>query len=398
MDETPPESDELLRSEAWQATTQGFPAGEFRQAHADSHPNFGPVELLSREEREENQNNQLAKGATPAHGAGNRATFEEPHPMRTCFERDLDRIKHSTPWRRLARKTQVFIFPQDHQRSRMTHAIEVAQIAVAVARALRLNVTLTEAIALAHDCGHGPGGHASEDALSVFLPGGYDHAVWGADVTLLPLNLCEETLDGIRNHSWSRPTPSTPEGEVVSWADRIAYLVHDFDDARRAGIVQDKDLPSQVSQLCGLESRDQINAFVNALLQTSAPHGQLLMDAEHFSALAAFRDFNYEHIYTRLESLQQSAIVITMMRELVNRYIDHPELMEGTEQATTLSPRTDETTRVAVSYVGGMTDSYLGQKVVQLLGWDPQRLPGYIMKGPITESPADSADAFPMFT
>ena len=143
------------------------------------------------------------------------------------------------------------MFPDDHQRTRLTHALEVAQVATSVARALGLNVALTEAIALGHDCGHGPGGHASEDALSPYVAGGYDHAVWGADVTLAPLNLCAETLDGIRNHSWSRPAPATPEGEVVSWADRIAYVCHDFEDAVAAGIVGADMLPAIVAERCG---------------------------------------------------------------------------------------------------------------------------------------------------
>ena len=138
----------------------------------------------------------------------------------------------------------MFVFPDDHQRTRLTHALEVAQVATSIARALGLNVALTDAIALGHDCGHGPGGHASEDALSPYVAGGYDHAVWGADVTLTPLNLCIETLDGIRNHSWSRPAPLTPEGEVVSWADRIAYVCHDFEDAVDARIVSPDELPA----------------------------------------------------------------------------------------------------------------------------------------------------------
>src|SRR5205814_5753273 len=135
--------------------------------------------------------------------------------------------------------------------------LEVAQVAVSLARALGLNVALTEAIALGHDCGHGPGGHASEDALSPYVPDGYDHAVWGADVTLAGLNLCAETLDGIRNHSWSRPAPSTPEGEVVSWADRIAYVCHDFEDAVDAGIVTAAMLPDPVRAIVGGERRSR---------------------------------------------------------------------------------------------------------------------------------------------
>ena len=180
----------------------------------------------------------------PARRARAIACVEEaPDPYRTCFERDRDRILHSNAFRRLAGKTQVFVFPDDHQRTRLTHALEVAQVARSVSQTLGLNVALTEAIALGHDCGHGPGGHASEDALTPYVAEGYDHAVWGADVTLLPLNLCAETLDGVRNHSWSRPAPGTPEGEVVSWADRIAYVCHDFEDAVAAGIVSPDMLP-----------------------------------------------------------------------------------------------------------------------------------------------------------
>ena len=130
------------------------------------------------------------------------------------------------PFRRLAGKCQVFIAPDDdHLRTRLTHAIEVAQVAVSIARPVGLNVALTAAAATGHDCGHGPAGHASEEALSPFLPGGYHHAVYGADVVLAPLNLCAETLDAVRNHSWNRPAPATPEGEVVAWADRIAYVL-----------------------------------------------------------------------------------------------------------------------------------------------------------------------------
>ncbi|NKB41713.1 MAG: HD domain-containing protein, partial [Ilumatobacter sp.] len=171
---------------------------------------------MTREAREERDALMLASNATQASGAGSRAVEETADPFRTCFERDRDRILHDSAFRRLAGKTQVFVFPGDHQRNRMTHALEVAQVARSVATALSLNVPLVEAMAIGHDCGHGPGGHASEDALSPFLEGGFDHAPWGADITLAPLNLCTETLDGIRNHSWSLPAPKTPEGEVVS--------------------------------------------------------------------------------------------------------------------------------------------------------------------------------------
>ena len=242
------------RARSWAATMAGHGHQGVRHAHADSAAVLGneaSVPPLGREAREECDDALLAPGATRAAGAGRRAVEEEPDAWRTCFERDRDRIQHSAAFRRLAGKTQVFIFPADHQRTRLTHAIEVAQVATGIARACRLNVALTEAIALGHDCGHGPGGHASEDALGSFLPDGFDHAVWGADVSLADLNLCEETLDGIRNHSWSRPAPCTPEGEVVSWADRIAYVCHDWEDAESAGIVTPALLPEVVRERCG---------------------------------------------------------------------------------------------------------------------------------------------------
>ncbi|NCW84562.1 MAG: HD domain-containing protein, partial [Acidimicrobiia bacterium] len=173
---------------------------EIRRAHSDSWAGSGSRDLVDRRKREELEDRNLTVLATRSFAAGNRAIEEEPDKFRTCFERDRDRILHASSFRRLAGKTQVFVFPQDHQRTRLTHALEVAQVATSVARAIGVNVALTEAIALGHDCGHGPGGHASEDALSPYVDGGYDHAVWGADVTLVPLNLCVETLDGIRNH------------------------------------------------------------------------------------------------------------------------------------------------------------------------------------------------------
>src|SRR4051812_17389547 len=192
------------RAERWASTMRGVADDGLVVAHADSWAGPGAPWQLARAAREEAEDRALAPLATRAHLGGERAVEEEPDPWRTCFERDRDRILQASAFRRLAGKTQVFIFPDDHQRTRLTHALEVAQVAVSIARAARLNVTLAEAIALGHDCGHGPGGHASEDAFSSFLPQGFDHAVWDADVVLAPLNLCGETLDGVRNHSWSR--------------------------------------------------------------------------------------------------------------------------------------------------------------------------------------------------
>lgn len=320
----------------------------------------------------------LAAGATLSSGAGRRLLDEQPDPYRTCFERDRDRILHSTAFRRLAGKTQVFVFPADHQRTRLTHALEVAQVATAVARATRLNVALAEAIALGHDCGHGPGGHASETAFSQFVEGGYDHAVWGADVVLASMNLCEETLDGIRNHSWSRPAPWTPEGAVVSWADRIAYCAHDLEDAVRAGIVNPQELPRDLIDAIGATRSSQLGTFIGALVSCIAGRGLVAMDEGTADALAALRAFNYEHIYTRPEAAAQAAAVISVLRDLVAYFSEHPDLVpESAWRQWGLDGEADPV-RVAVAYVAGMTDRYAFEMALMHLGWDPSRLPAGI--------------------
>ncbi len=248
-----------------------------------------------------------------------------------------------------------------------------------MARGCALNVALTEAIAIGHDCGHGPGGHASEEAFDAFLGEGYDHAVWGADVVLTPLNLCAETLDGIRNHSWSRPAPRTPEGVVVSWADRIAYTAHDLEDAVHAGIVTLDDLPDDVAAVCGRTRREQLGTFVSELVRCTTETGVIGMSGDVAQALAALRAFNYERIYTRPEALAQSAAVVGVLRALVEFYVSRPARAPGRlpPEALGLHPLADDDARVraAVTYVGGMTDRYAFRTAVELLGWPVERLP-----------------------
>jgi dGTPase len=365
------------RSRTWASTMAGHqaPIAGVRRAHADSHAKVGAVrEPFTREEREAAEGLHLADGATRARGAGNRLVEEPPDPMRTCFERDRDRVLHSPAFRRLAGKTQVFVFPDDHQRTRLTHAIEVAQVAVSIAAALRLNVPLVEAIALAHDCGHGPGGHASEDALDPYVEQGYDHAVWGADVVLTPLNLCAETLDGVRNHSWSRPAPSTPEAEVVSWADRIAYVCHDFEDASAAGILLPDDLPPAVRDRCGTTRRLQLKTFIEAMVDATARTGDIGMAEEDAEALARFRLFNYEHIYLRPSSVEQGNRVVRLLRALVEHYAANPRLLPPS-RLRDLGSSTPEAFREAVTYVGGMTDRFACAQAVSLLDYPVEELP-----------------------
>jgi len=346
-----------------------------QRAHAGANAYVGG-RLHAREEREAALAATLAPGATRPRGAGTRMRPEEPDPFRLCFERDLDRVKHSRPWRRLAGKCQVFVAPEDdHLRTRLTHAVEVAQVAVGIARVAGLCVPLTEAIALAHDCGHGPGGHASEEAFSPYVPGtGYDHAVYGADVTLAELNLCVETLDGVRNHSWRRPPPSTPEGEVVAWADRIAYVCHDFEDAVRAGILEPGELPEVVAAAVGTRRSEQIGGFAHAVLGAIDRTGHVGMTEPMASALQAFRDFNFERIYLRPASRRQAERVIRLLRGLVEHFTDAPRRLPG-DLAAEVTAGSADAAALAVRYVSGMTDRFALGLGVELLGWRPDDLP-----------------------
>jgi dGTPase len=362
------------RAERWASTMRGHVADGVALAHEDSWAGPGSSSTLDRRAREERDQATLAPLATQASDAGDRPVEEEPDPFRTCFERDRDRILHDTSFRRLAGKTQVFVFPDDHQRTRLTHALEVAQVARSVSTAIGLNVALTEAIAIGHDCGHGPGGHASEDALTPYVEEGFDHAVWGADVTLAPLNLCRETIDGVRNHSWSRPAPATPEGEVVSWADRIAYVCHDFEDAVAAGIVTPDMLPALVRDRVGTDRSQQLGTFVRAMIQATAETGRIGMVEPVAEALAMFRRFNYELVYMRPASVAQADSVIALLRALVEHYADRPNLLPDA-QGHGLDAGSGDALRAAVAYVGGMTDRFACRQALALLGWERHRLP-----------------------
>jgi dGTPase len=380
------------RNVRWASTMAGY-SGPARLAHADSSaridrpsqaqerktraPGAGQALPLERAAREVREHDFLAPGASRAHGAGERAQPEEPDEWRTCFERDRDRILHASSFRRLAGKTQVFVFPEDHQRTRLTHALEVAQVATAMARACRLNVALTEAIALGHDCGHGPGGHASEDALDPYLPGGFDHAPWGAYVSLASLNLCAQTVDGIANHSWSRPAPASPEGELVSWADRVAYVCHDWEDAVVTGIVSPHQLPPLVRDVCGERRSAQLDAFIQGLVAATLRTGQVGMEEDAAEALSAFRACNYERIYLREASVRQGDAVVHVLRALVEHFADRPHLIAAGNgrPASDVIAGSEQALEAAVTYVAGMTDRFAFRQAVALLGWDPDKLP-----------------------
>ncbi len=369
----PPDLSE--RAERWASTMHPHGDGALRHPFAGGGPAVGRRSPIDRCTREAAEDEMLAPGATRAQGAGERKLTEAPDPLRTCFERDRDRILHAAAFRRLAGKTQVFIFPDDHQRTRLTHALEVAQVATAIARSCGLHEALTEAIALGHDCGHGPGGHASEDALSPYLPDGFDHGPWGADVVLAPLNLCAQTLDGIRNHSWSRPTPTTPEAIVVRWADRIAYCCHDLEDAIGAGIVTASELPRSVTSVVGSARGAQLRTFIDAMVDTTAATGSLALPAPVADALADLRRFNHERIYLRPASREGARAVSTVLQALVEHAAAHPGVVRIAPGADRPEPQSSEALHAAVRWVAGMTDRYACEQAVTLLRWPADELP-----------------------
>ena len=273
----------------------------------------------------------------------------------------------------------MFVFPQDHQRTRLTHALEVAQVATAIARACRLNVALTEAVALGHDCGHGPGGHASEDALDPYVPGGFDHAP-GARRCPWPRSTCAlRRWTGSPTTAGRVPRPSTPEGEVVSWADRIAYVCHDWEDAVLSGIVAPRQLPLAVSTACGERRSAQLDAFITGVVSATLRTGQVGMEEETAEALAAFRACNYERIYLRDASLRQGEAVIGVLRALVEHFSDRPHRIAEHAGSALPSPDvvagSEDAVRAAVTYVAGMTDRFAFRQAVAILGWDPAKLP-----------------------
>lgn len=299
----------------------------------------------------------LAPAATRAAASRGREREEEPDPLRTAFERDRDRILHSKAFRRLKHKTQVFINPEgDHVVTRLTHTLQVAQIGRALATALGLNETLTEAICLGHDIGHSPFGHTGEDALTPYVPGEWLHSVQSVRVLrrLEPLNLSFEVLDGIRAHSWRiDPPPATPEGWCCRYADRIAYLAHDAQDAVRAGVLAPEELPGPVVEVLGASGREWIARMVTSVVERSARDGRVCMDDEVLAAMNELRDFMFERVYQRPDAAGQGAKAVKVIRDLVDWFAAHPDQVPAGDGQQGVPP-----VQVAVDYVAGMTDGF----------------------------------------
>jgi dGTPase len=300
----------------------------------------------------------LAEGATPSYPARRREP-EADSPLRTPFQRDRDRIVHSKAFRRLKHKTQVFIAPEgDHYRTRLTHTIEASCIARTVARALGLNEDLTEAIGLGHDLGHPPFGHIGEEALDRVLRErtgrGFRHnehslrVVDALERDGRGLNLTEPVRDGILNHTGA-DRPATLEGRIVRIVDRFAYINHDIDDALRAGILVEGDLPRAEIDLLGPTGSRRIDALVRDLVASSAREGDIVQSEDIGAAMSRLRDFMFGRVYLGPEARREHARVERTVRGLVIHYLDHPDAVPGSAA--------DPAQRV-IDYVAGMTDRF----------------------------------------
>ncbi len=313
-----------------------------------------------RERTEQIERDTLSVRAALAQETKGRERDESQDPLRTVYQRDRDRIVHAKAFRRLKHKTQVFLAPEgDHYRVRLTHTLDVSQIARTVARALRLNEDLTEAIALGHDLGHTPFGHLGEQALTPFLGRPFRHSEESLRVVDhlendgRGLNLTWEVRDGILHHPWSMPPPSTLEAQVVRFADRIAYVNHDVDDAIRAGVLTQDELPSKPLDVLGRTHSARINTLVTDLVAQSEDQPEIRLSPDVFSALDALRDFMFEQVYVRETARGEHEKAVKLIRDLFAHYLEHPEeIPPEYHQAPGDLP-----TRVA-DYIAGMTDRF----------------------------------------
>ena len=288
------------------------------------------------------------------------------HPSKLCenrteFQKDRDKIIHSQSFRRLMHKTQVFLAPVgDHYRTRMTHTLEVTQIARIMARALRLNEDLTEAAALGHDLGHTPFGHAGEYALQQCYDPEFSHfrqslrVVEKLENEGKGLNLTWEVRDGILNHTGSHMA-STLEGVIVKYADRIAYINHDIDDARRAGILEIKNIPTWITDVLGEEHSQRINTLVTSIIKASKDKNEIAMEGEVYDAMSALRSFLFERVYLNPVAKSEEGKAKELLRRLFEYYVNDPDRMPRFYRERCEAEGVE---RCACDFVAGMTDRY----------------------------------------
>ena len=332
--------------------------------------------MTIRERIEQQEHEILSPLASFADRSRGRAVPEPERESRTCFQRDTDRIIHSKSFRRLMHKTQVFLQPEgDHYRTRMTHTLEVSRIARAIAVGLRLNEDLAGAIAMGHDLGHTPFGHAGEVALSEVTGRPFLHNEQSLRVVDLlekdgsGLNLTYETRMGILGHSWSAPAPDSMEGHVIRFADRIAYINHDIDDAMRAGILTESDIPSEISGVLGHSHSERINTLVEDLITQTGISNTLRMRPRVAEAMDALRQFMFERVYRNPVAKGEESKARDILKSLYEYYMRHPDQLPEN-----FRPQLDfdGIERVVCDYVACMTDKFAIYKYEELFipsGW-----------------------------
>lgn len=313
-----------------------------------------------REITENLEKQNFSKYAALSANTKGRQVYEEKCDIRTDYQRDRDRILHSKAFRRLKHKTQVFISPEgDHYRTRLTHTLEVSQIARTIARALRLNEDLTESIALGHDLGHTPFGHAGEMALNEIHPGGFKHNEQSLRVVDIledgkGLNLTYEVRDGILKHTGSMES-ETLEGKIVSFSDRIAYINHDIDDALRGGILENLSIPAECMEVLGYTRKQRINKMITDIISVSIDKNYISMSSGVKQATDELRQFMFKNVYIDSKAKSEEKKAKSIIKNLYEYYIQNPEELAAEGFKANENANID---RLVCDYIAGMSDRF----------------------------------------
>ncbi len=326
--------------------------------------------MIIRERLEQWERDHLSPYATLSVNSKGRAKEEEPCDIRPVFQRDRDRIIHCKAFRRLKDKTQVFLVPEgDHYRTRLTHTLEVAQTARTLAKALQLNEELAEAIALGHDLGHTPFGHAGERALNRICPLGFEHSrqsvrtVERLEKRGQGLNLTVEVRDGIMNHQTSGE-PFTLEGKIVRISDKIAYIHHDMDDAVRGGILREEDVPVAIREVIGSSTGERLDHFIHDVVTTSMGRDDIVMSPAVGKAMKDMREFMFENVYLNPVVKKEESKAEMLMETLYQHYMQNIDDLP--EEFLSLIAQGDDREQVVCDYVGAMTDRFAIAKYEEL--------------------------------
>ena len=323
--------------------------------------------MTIREQLEVREIEYLSPYATLSKDTRGRESSEVECDVRTVFQRDRDRILHCKSFRRLKQKTQVFLLPHgDHYRTRLTHTLEVSQNARTIAKALRLNEDLVEAIALGHDLGHTPFGHAGERALNAVNPYGFKHTEQSVRVVQVlekqwrGLNLTWEVVDGILNHK-SSGKPSTLEGKIVQLSDKIAYINHDIDDAIRGGILKEEELPKKYTDILGNSLKMRLNTLVHDVVMNSMDKPDIVMSQEVGEALKGLRQYMFENVYQNPVAKSEEVKAVNMITNLYEYYAEHMEALPK-EYLRMMEEKNIGKEQIICDYIAGMTDTYAVKK------------------------------------